>query len=56
MTDTTPKTKRNKELFEDYRTGVSMLDIQNKYQLSQTRVYAIVSKFKKKGKKYDYQG
>ena len=54
MTDTKEKVKRNEELYQDYKTGMEMLDIQNKYNLSQTRVYAIVYKFKKG--KNDNQG
>lgn len=49
MTEKTKeKVKRNRELYQDYKTGMETLEIQNKYKLSQTRVYAIVSKFKNK--------
>jgi Mor family transcriptional regulator len=44
------KTSRNRDLYRDYKKGMSILDIQIKYYVSSVRVYQIINIMKKKEK------
>jgi Mor family transcriptional regulator len=41
------KEKRNQELYQDFKAGKPILDIQIKYRLSHGRIYAIIKLYKK---------
>ncbi len=40
-----PKTSRNEALVEDYKAGMSMVDLIKKYNVTHTRIYAIVNSY-----------
>jgi len=47
----TPKTKRNKALYADYKQGMLGVDMVAKYRISSTMIYRIVDKMKRADKR-----
>lgn len=40
------KTERNAALFKDYKSGMNIVEMVQKYQITQTRIFQIISRFK----------
>jgi len=55
MTRADCNTERNKELYDDYKSGTSIVDLVVKYRITSTRIYQIIheyeERFNKKSKK-----
>ena len=43
------KTKRNKRLYNDWKKGMSVVDMVAKYRISSAAIYAIINRLKEKG-------
>lgn len=44
----TPKVKRNKQVYNDWKNGMSAVDMVAKYRITSTRIYKIVENEKKR--------